>query len=72
MRDEIDHGCNLRAALQFARSRGCTVRPVRRTGELLISHPAEPSRRIRVSGHRKDTPRSLTSFLLKLPVDTAA
>jgi hypothetical protein len=62
----INHGCDMRRALRFARRRGCLVRPARRTGELLISHPAAPRRRVRVSAHRKDAPRVLTCFLLKL------
>jgi hypothetical protein len=66
MKGEIDHGCDLQVALRFARRHGCIVGPARRSGDVFVSHPAVPGRRLRVSGHRKDAPRSLTSFLLKL------
>jgi hypothetical protein len=66
----IGHGCNLRPALVYARSRGCTIRQPRRTGELVISHSACPRERIRLNARRKDAPRALTAFLLELTVLT--
>lgn len=56
------HGCNLRQALRSARSLGCRVRCPRRTGEVLVSHPAVPGS-VRVNARRKDAPRALTGLL---------
>jgi hypothetical protein len=67
----IHHGVNLLLALRFARRRGCVVKPIRRTGELLVAHPLLPGRRVRVSSHRKSAPRSLTRFLMGLPRSAA-
>jgi hypothetical protein len=66
VKDIIDHGCDLLLALRFARRQGCSVRQARGSGDVFGSHPAFPGRRLRVSGHRKDAPPSLTSYLLKL------
>jgi hypothetical protein len=66
----IGHVCNLRPALIYARSRGCTIWQPRRTGELVVSHSACPRERIRLSARRKDAPRALTAFLLELTILT--
>lgn len=57
-------GQNLRSVLDRARRLGCTV-SYNAQGEVVVSHPAWP-RRMRVSGHRRDAPRSLTSLLDRL------
>jgi hypothetical protein len=64
----IEHGCNLLVAIRYARDQGCTVSQPRRTGELVVSHPAMSGERVRVNGRRKDAPRALTTFLKKLGV----
>jgi hypothetical protein len=57
-------GQNLREVLAEARRLGCAVTP-NAAGEWAVSHPTWP-RRVRVSGHRRDAPRSLTSLLIRL------
>ena len=59
-------GCNLRVALAEARRLDCTINHRRGTGELHIRHPHRAGEVIRISGHRKDAPRSLTSYLQQL------
>ena len=61
------HGMSLRAALADARSNGCQVRTARRTGEVVIQSPGE--KRVRVNCRRKDAPRSLTKFLIRIDSD---
>jgi hypothetical protein len=51
-------GISLRKACSVARQLDCRVRGVRRTGELLVSHP-RLQKMIRVNARRKDRPRSL-------------
>jgi len=58
----ITSGCNLLQALRVARELGCTITPVRRTGERRISHPSLRGS-VRVNCRRKDAPRQLTKFL---------
>jgi len=53
---------NLREALELAEQLGCTVGPVRRTGEIRVSHPAI-RKAVRLNGRRKDAPRSLVTLL---------
>ena len=62
----IEHGCNLLQALRYAQDRGCTLSLPRRTGELLVSHPAVLGQRVRINRRRKDAPRALTRFLRRL------
>jgi len=60
-------GMNQRAALRIARKLGATVRCVRRTGEIRVSHPALPDTvKFPNSSRRKDSPRSLTQWLRRL------
>ena len=66
MTSTIEHGCNLRSALNYACGLGCAIRRPRRTGELVVSHPPAPCERVRLSASRKDAPRALTAFLRKL------
>jgi len=57
-------GQNLRTVLAEARRLGCAVN-YNSAGEWAVSHPTWP-RRVRVSGHRRDAPRSLTCLLARL------
>lgn len=57
-------GADLRHELRRARDLGCTVE-VRHGGDLLVKHPSQ-SRPITISGHRRDAPRTLTSYLNQL------
>ena len=57
-------GQNLREVLAEARRLGCTV-VYNPAGEWTVSHPTWP-RRMRVSGHRRDAPRSLTTLVGRL------
>jgi hypothetical protein len=58
-------GMNLREALIEARAKGCTVRWLDQTGEVMIVHPAWP-RRVRCNGRKKSAPRDLTLLLSRL------
>lgn len=58
----MTHGINLADLLRYARRLGIAVRPLRRTGELQLSHPSIP-RRPRVNGRRKDSPRVASDFV---------
>ena len=58
-------GVNQREALKLAQHLGCTVEPIRCTGELRVCHPAL-LRPIRLNGRRKDAARVLTSALRHL------
>jgi len=62
----IEHGCNLLEAIRYAHDRGCTIALPRRSGELLVSHPAVSGERVRINRRRKDAPRTLTRFLRRL------
>ena len=61
----ICSGMNLRAALDIARSLGCTIVPVNRTGEIRVSHPAmiQP---VTINARRKDSERRFTGWLREL------
>jgi len=56
---------SLRKALKLARKLGCTVHTVDRSGEIRISH-AKMGRRINANNRKKDAPRALVSFLIRL------
>ena len=58
-------GMNLREAIKAAQELGCTVKVAHRTGELVFSHPRVP-KRVRTNLRRKDTPYTLTTFLIHL------
>lgn len=58
----VSHGANRRPVLRAALNLGCTARYVRRTGEIIVSHPAV-ERSVRISANRKDSPRALTGLL---------
>ena len=63
--DEQPRGVmNLHEALALAAKLGCEVSPVRRTGEVLVSHGALG--RVRVNNRRKDAPRALLTLLARL------
>jgi hypothetical protein len=51
-----------REALALARQLGCRVEWMRRTGEIMVSHPAIDAR-LRTNGRRKDASRRLTAFI---------
>lgn len=55
-------GGDLRHELRRALDLGCTVEPVHKSGDYRVSHPAQ-SRSLTISGHRRDAPRSLTTYL---------
>lgn len=56
---------NRRDALAVAKELGCCVKPLRRTGEVLVSHPSLV-RPIRINNRRKDTGRILTVALRQI------
>ena len=58
-------GMNLKPALCAALQIGCTVSDKRRTGELVIVHPAQ-RKPCRVNGRRKDAPLHLVCWLRQL------
>jgi len=55
-------GVDLECALYVARRFGCDIRPVRRTGEIRIRHPA-CARPLRINNRRADAPRKLVTFV---------
>ena len=55
---------NLHEALTLATKLGCEVSPVRRTGEVRVSHAM--SRPVVINNRRKDAPRSLLKLLARL------
>lgn len=65
MESKIATGMSLRKALYIAQQMDCRVNCRCGTGELIISHP-EMGKRIRVNARRKDAPRSLTKFLMRV------
>jgi hypothetical protein len=65
---KYDHslaGINLRRAYEIAYALGCSISPVRRTGEDRISHPLL-DHTVRVNSRRKDAPRHLVVFLRRI------
>lgn len=65
MGTHVYSGMNLRSALEIARSLGCSILPVNRTGEIRISHICMPQP-ITVNARRKDCERRLTCWLREL------
>lgn len=63
---KVTHGMALRGAISAAEDLGCTIESVRRTGEARVTHPAV-SYTVIFNVRRKDAPRRLTAFLLRLP-----
>ena len=55
---------NLHEALTLATRLGCVVAPVRRTGEMRVSHSM--SKPVVVNSRRKDAPRALLKLLARL------
>lgn len=53
-------GINLNEALILAEELGFRIRPIRQSGEVLVCHPYFRTP-VRVSIHRRDCPRSLSS-----------
>lgn len=51
--------------LRLLRQLGATVAPVRRTGEVRVSHPAV-IKSVRVNARRKEPSRALTVFLKRV------
>ena len=70
----IYSGMDLVKALRIAKDIGCQVVPVRRTGEIRVSH-ADALRSCLVNARRKDCSRRLVVFLrriLTIPQDHGA
>lgn len=61
----VQHGMNLRQALQAAVNMGCDIKKLRRTGEVIVSHPSLPLRVV-VNSRRKDCPRALSALLRRV------
>jgi hypothetical protein len=61
----IHHGMNRVDLDRLFRSLGGQIVPVPGTGDIRYSHPAMPQRP-RANARRKDAPRSLTAFVLKV------
>lgn len=71
-RGAVHAGSNCRDVLRTAMSLGCLIEPVRRTGEIIVSHPLV-GYRVRLNGRRKDAPRALTVMLRRVgepPLDS--
>jgi len=64
----MSSGMSVRVALQVARRMGCSVFPIRGTGEIRVSHPHR-QKSCRINGRRKDSPKHLIVFLRKLTRD---
>lgn len=62
---KIASGINRRDAMDIARSLGCEVEQLRRTGEVLVTHASLP-RPLRLNNRRKDAARILTTTLRRL------
>jgi len=60
----IARGCNLIDDIAHAQAIGCTVEPIRRTGELRFAHP-RMARWCVINGRRKDASVALTVWLRK-------
>jgi hypothetical protein len=56
---------DMRQTLAYARALGCTVQPVMGTGETEVRHPSQ-AKPLRVNGRRKDAPRELTGFVVRV------
>jgi hypothetical protein len=54
-------GINVRNALHIAKDIGCRIEPVRRTGEIPVSHPVQKP--YKLDARRKDCPRKLVVWL---------
>ena len=61
----VFHGMNLSVALGIAPMLGCEVRRPRRTGDVVVRHP-RMGRSVRCNVRRKDAPRELTAYLLRV------
>jgi len=60
-------GMNSREALRIARELGCKIHPVRRTGEVRVSHQKlKRSRKLSDPSRRKDATRPFTTWLKRL------
>ena len=65
-RQLVTMGTSLKDALKIARGLGCHVRPVRRKGEVRISHPLKKKKRINANARKKDAPKNFISYLNQL------
>jgi hypothetical protein len=64
---QVYAGMNLREALGVARRAGSRIRPLRRTGEIRVSHPMmKRSLRLSDPSRRKDATREFTTWLKRL------
>lgn len=66
LRIRITAGMNLKEALRAARRLGCVVHTVRRSGEIRVFHTSAKGR-VNANNRKKGAPRSLTTYLAKLP-----
>lgn len=62
---DIHHGMNTRAALMAAAALGCTIQKCRGSYHYRMRHPEAPHA-IQIDHTRKDAPRHLTTYLLRL------
>lgn len=58
----MQHGISLLSALRATRTLGVRVEHVRRSGELLLSHPLVRDR-VRCNGRKKDASRHTVGYL---------
>jgi hypothetical protein len=61
----VSAGTSLKDALKLARSLGCRVHTVRKSGEIRVAHP-NINRRINANNRKKDAPKKLITFLNQL------
>jgi hypothetical protein len=66
MINKVNRGTSLRNCISLALQIGCVVENVPGTGETRFGHRAV-GRSVRVNGRKKDAPRSLISWLNRLP-----
>lgn len=57
---------DMRKQLKRVRRLGCRIRIVKRQGEVEVSHPEFPVRRLRLKRTRKDAARALTVLLRRV------
>lgn len=59
-------GMSLKDALSEAKELGCTVEPIKRTGEVAVISPNKGEKRLRLNNRRKDAPDVLITLIKRL------
>jgi hypothetical protein len=64
------NGMNLDLLISRFKEIGGDVRPVRRTGEIRMTHPSSPSP-VTLNGRRKDAPRHAIHYALRIMTEAS-